>query len=430
MSFRRSQVAIAALFCFLGFQYGTWVSRVPYLKSHLGLSTVEVGLLLLAPGIGATVSFPLVARAIKQLGSRMLCLVSALALLVILAALAVVPNFGAAIVVLFLDGILIACLNVAMNAQGAELETRFERNTMARLHAVFSGGTFAAALLASAVTSFNGKLPVHFLIAGVLLLALLAVSWTGMLPEPAAAPPSDEAPAEKKKRGWAIPSMVVLGLGIAMIFSELTEGAMNDWSALYLRDVTHAATQVTPLGIATVSAMMVLARIFADSWRAKWGDKRVVLAGTALAAAGLTGALLAGGWLPALIGFACVGLGMAAVAPCIYVAAAKHGPEALALVAATGTAGLLVGPPVIGFVAGVSSLVWGMTVVVAAIVLVFISVTRIQLGPAAPSSPAPSSPAQSSPAQSSPAQQEVAEREVAEREVAEQAADGEAEVGV
>jgi MFS family permease len=389
MTFRRSQVAIAALFCFLGFQYGTWVSRVPYLKSHLGLSTIEVGLLLLAPGIGATVSFPLVARLMKQLGSRMLSITSALALLIVLAALSVAPNFAVAIVVLFFDGILIACLNVAMNAQGADLEAKFERNTMAKLHAVFSGGTFGSALLASAVTSSTDKLPLHFLIAGVILLGLLAVSWSGLLPASAPAEPA-AAPSEKKRR-WAIPSMVVLGLGIAMIFSELTEGAMNDWSALYLRDVTHAATSVTPLGIATVSAMMVLARLFADSWRAKWGDKRVVLAGTVLAGAGLAGALLAGGWLPALIGFACVGLGMAAVAPCIYVAAAKHGPDALALVAATGTAGLLVGPPIIGFVAGASSLVWGMTVVVVAIVLVFISVTRIQLGAAASSdSPASS----------------------------------------
>lgn len=386
MSFRRSQVAVAALFCFLGFQYGTWVSRVPYLKSHLGLSTVEVGLLLLAPGIGATVSFPLVARLMKQLGSRLLCITSAIALLVILAALSVAPDFAAAVVVLFLDGILIACLNVAMNAQGADLETKFERNTMAKLHAVFSGGTFGAALLASAVTSFNGTLPIHFLIAGVLLVAMLAVSWTGLLPSSPEPSAVEDAPAETTKSRWAIPSMVVLGLGIAMIFSELTEGAMNDWSALYLHDVTHAATSVTPLGIATVSAMMVLARLFADRWRARWGDKRVVLVGTVLAGVGLGGALLAGGWLPALIGFACVGLGMAAVAPCIYVAAAKHGPDALALVAATGTAGLLVGPPIIGFVAGASSLVWGMTVVVVAIVLVFISVTRIQLGSSTPDS--------------------------------------------
>jgi MFS family permease len=381
-SFRRSQVAVAALFCFLGFQYGTWVSRVPALKTHLGLSTTEIGLLLIAPGIGATVSFPLVARLMRQLGSRRLATVSAFAMLAVLAALAVAPNFWVAAVVLFFDGISIACLNVAMNAQGAALEARYERNTMARLHAVFSGGTFAAALLASAATAISGALPVHFAVAGVLLLALLTVSWTGTLPDDEPAAAEAEAPSETPKRRWAIPAAIVLWLCVAMVFGELTEGAMNDWSALYLRDVAHAATELTPLGIATVSAMMVLARLFADQWRARWGDKRVMLVGTALAAAGLGGALLLGGWAPALIGFACVGLGMAAVTPCIYVEAAKQGSNALALVASAGTAGLLVGPPIIGFVAGGSSLVWGMTVVVAAIVLIFLSTTQITFGAA------------------------------------------------
>jgi MFS family permease len=382
-SFRRSQVAIAALFCFLGFQYGTWVSRLPALKTHLDLSTAEVGLLLLAPGIGAAVSFPLVAWAIKQLGSRLLSIVSAFGLLAVLGALAVTPNLVVAMAVLFLDGILIACLNVGMNAQGAALEARSERNTMALLHALFSGGTFGAALLASGLTVVTESLPAHFAVAVVLLLALIAVSWSGTLAEDA---PAAAAP-EKKRRRWALPSLIVIWLCAAMVFTELTEGAMNDWSALYLRDVTHAAPSVTPLGIATVSGTMVLARLFVDRWRARWGDKRVVLSGTALAAVGLGGALLLGGWIPALIGFACVGLGMAAVTPCVYVAAARTGPEGLALVASMGTVGLLAGPPLIGVVASFSNLLWGMTVVVAAIVLIGLSVTRIRFTPASSAEP-------------------------------------------
>jgi MFS family permease len=376
-SFRRSQVAIAALFCFLGFQYGTWVSRMPALKTELDLSTAQVGLLLLAPGVGATVSFPLVARLMKRLGSRRLSTVSAFGLLMVLDALAGAPTMWAAMLVLFVDGILIACLNVAMNAQGAALEARYERNTMAKLHAVFSGGTFAAALFASAVTSISDHLAVHFGAATVLLVVLILVSWTGTLADETAAVTEPEPAAEKPRRRWAIPSAMVLWLCVAMAFAELTEGGMNDWSALYLRDVAHAATELTPLGIATVAAMMVLGRLFADQWRARWGDKRVVLGGTVLAAIGLAGALLLGGWIAALAGFACVGLGMAAVTPCIYVAAARQGPDTLALVAAMGTAGLLVGPPIIGFVAQGSSLVWGMAVVVAAIVLIFLSTTRI-----------------------------------------------------
>jgi MFS family permease len=158
---------------------------------------------------------------------------------------------------------------------------------------------------------------------------------------------------------------------------------MNDWSALYLRDVAHAATELTPLGIAIVSGMMLVARLFADGWRDRWGDKPVVIAGAILAACGLAVALLLGGVVPAMVGFACVGLGMAAVTPCIYVAAARLGPDSLALVAAMGTTGLLAGPPVIGFVANASSLVYGMTVVVAAALLVAVFVGQVRW-PSAP----------------------------------------------
>jgi MFS family permease len=119
----------------------------------------------------------------------------------------------------------------------------------------------------------------------------------------------------------------------------------------------------------------------------------VVLAGGVLAGVGLGSALLAGGVGPALAGFACVGLGMAATTPCIYVAAARLGPAALSWVATMGTAGLLTGPPLIGFVAHSSSLRWGMGVVVAATLLLTACTAAIRwpaAGPAAPATDAPS----------------------------------------
>lgn len=162
-----------------------------------------------------------------------------------------------------------------------------------------------------------------------------------------------------------------------MVFGTVTEGAMNDWSALYLKDVVNAAPELAPLGIAVVSVMMVAARIFADGWRTRFGDGRIVRIGSLLAGAGLALALLAGGVVPTLLGFACVGLGVAAVTPCIYVAAARQGSDALALVAATGTTGLLAGPAVIGFIADSSSLVWGMAAVAASAAVVSLCATRI-----------------------------------------------------
>ncbi|GGS46650.1 MFS transporter [Streptomyces griseoviridis] len=384
--FRRGQLAAAALFCSLGFQYATWAARIPAVKTDLGLSPSEVGVLLMAAGVGAAVSFPLVAWLMRRLGSRRLALLSQLCLALLLLALAAAPDYRTALLVMGVDGVLVGCLNVAMNAQGAALEARFERTTMARLHATFSAGSLLAALVASGMTAFTESVAAHFGVAVALLLALGAVARTGLLTEETAAP----APAPGRKKRWSrsLPSALTLWMCCAMVFGTVAEGAMNDWSALYLKDVAGASARLAPLGIAVVSGAMLLARLFADGRRERWGDRRVVLLGSALAATALACALLAGGVLPALIGFAFVGLGVAAVTPCVYAAAARQGSDALTLVAAMGTTGLLAGPPFIGFLADAGGLAWGMAAVAGSAAVVTLCATRIRWEPA----PAPAAP--------------------------------------
>ncbi|WP_328349934.1 MFS transporter [Streptomyces sp. NBC_00457] len=376
--FRRTQLAIAALFCFLGFQYATWASRLPALKTRLDLNAGEVGLLLVACGAGAAASFPLVTFLMKRLGTRLLALLSGLGLVAILLGLSAAPNYPVALLIICADGVAVGCLNVAMNAQGATLESTYGRTAMTQLHATFSAGAFLAALLSSGMNAVTSKIAPHFAAASVVLLVLLVCARPRLLADAA----KDEQPAEektaKKRRTFTRPSRVMLWLGCAMAFAEVVEGSMNDWSALYLKDVTGASAQVAPLGIAVISVMMVVARLLGDGWRSRWGDARVVRVGSAVAGTGLALALLTGGVVPALIGFACVGLGVAAVAPCLYVAAAAEGPQALSLVAALGTTGLLAGPALIGLVAGVSSLAWGMGVVAASAVIVSVCATRIR----------------------------------------------------
>ena len=365
-SFFRAKWSIAALFCFLGFQYGTWVSRLPALKTRLDLGAGEVGLLLMACGAGAAAAFPLVAVLMRRLGSRTLSLTSALALIVVLAALSVVPNYPLALLAVCADGVAVGCLNVAMNAQGAALESSYDRTAMSQLHATFSAGLLTAALLTSGVTSLTQSVPAHFTVAGAVLLMLLICARRGLLPDAPA--PTETAPTETERQGtrrWSLPSGLTLLMGAAMTFGTITEGAMNDWSTLYLKDTVKASSTVAPLGIAVVSATMLLARACADRWRERWGDGPVVRAGSALAAVGLGLALLTGGVPATLLGFACVGLGAAAITPCVYVAAAERGSDALSLVAAMGTTGLLAGPALIGFVATAGGLTLGMALVAA-----------------------------------------------------------------
>ncbi|MYS23465.1 MULTISPECIES: MFS transporter [unclassified Streptomyces] len=383
--FRQGQVAISALFFSLGFQYATWASRLPAIKSHLGLTAAEVGLLLMATGIGAVAAFPLVTMLMRRMGSKHLALASAAGLALLLLAMSALPDYPVALLVMACDGALVACLNVAMNAQGAALEVAHERNAMSKLHATFSGGSLAAALLASGMNAVTPTVAVHFAVAAALMLLVVGLPATGLLtadrPADSSGQEGRDGPdsGQDKQRGrWTLPSRVTLWLGAAMVFGTVTEGAMNDWSALYLKDVAKASAELAPMGIAVVSVMMVLARVFADGWRSRWGDGVIVRAGSALAGAGLALALLSGGVVPALIGFACVGLGIAAVTPCVYVAAAKQGSDALTVVATMGTVGLLAGPPVIGFIANASGLVWGLGAVAASAGLVSLCSTRIR----------------------------------------------------
>ncbi|GGW39482.1 MFS transporter [Streptomyces griseoloalbus] len=370
--FRRDQLATAALFFFLGFQYATWASRLPALKSRFDLSETQLGLLLMICGVGAAVAFPLIAHLMRRLGSRRLALWSALGLVAVLPALSAAGGYPLVLLVIFVDGVAVGCLNVAMNAQGAALESRHGRAAMAQLHASFSGGSLGGALLASGMNAVTHSLTAHFTVAAVLSVLLLAGARIRLPADDPAPGPGERKAAEGKKRSGVLTgaSRTALVLGCAMVFGTVTEGAMNDWSALYLTEETGASGQLAPLGIAVVSVMMVLARLVGDGWRGRWGDARMVRVGSAVAGTGLALALLTGGTWPALIGFACVGLGMATVTPCLYVAAAAQGPNALSLVAAMGTTGLLAGPALIGFVAGYTDLTVGMAVVAASAVLV------------------------------------------------------------
>ena len=379
--FRRSQVAIGALFLLLGFQYATWASRLPAVKARLGLSDAEVGLLLMACGVGAAASFPLVATLMKRFGSRALCIGSAAALCLLPLALGAAPDYAVALVIVCCDGVGVACLDVAMNAQGAELEERFGRNTMGKLHATFSGGSLFGALLAAAMNAATSSLEAHFAVAAVLLLLVLAYAQRDLLPLP---PQAEAAPTEaaaepvRKQRRFPLPTRITLWMGLAMAFGTIVEGAMNDWSALYLKNVAKAAAGLTPLGIAVFSITMVVARVCSDSWRKRWGDGRVVVLGSTLAGVGLTVAVLVGGVIPALAGFALVGLGIASVTPCVYVAAAGQGADALALVASLGTVGLLAGPGVIGLIASGGGLGWAMGAVAISAGIVALCTSRIR----------------------------------------------------
>ena len=354
----RSQLAVASLFGALGFSYGTWTSRLPAIKANLGLSTSQVSVVLLFAALGAIFSFPVTAAALHKLGSRGASLLSGVLLAVGLVVLGLAPSWAVACGVMCLYGVLASTMDVAMNAQGVEVERATGQPVMSRLHAVFSLGTMAGAFFASAITNATSSVPLHFAVAALVVLVATWLPRAGLI--------ADAKPIDGGTRSFALPRGAALLIGAMAFLGMIVEGSMVDWSTLYLTQRAGATQQVAPLGIASLQGTMLVTRWFGDRARVRWGARKLLFGGSLLACLSLTAALLIGGVAPALVGFGLFGIGVATVSPCVYAAGAREGGVALAAVMTLGSLGFLVGPLVIGAVAQATNLSWGLGVVAAA----------------------------------------------------------------
>ena len=203
--------------------------------------------------------------------------------------------------------------------------------------------------------------PVAHLTTTAVIAGTLALLVTGgMLSASADAVTSDVAPAR--------PRGILLTLGIMAFCVLLGEGAMADWSALYMRDITGAAAGVAAAGYAAFSLAMAMGRFAGDALTLRFGATPLVRGGGILAALGLVLALLSGSSWAAILGFAAAGAGFSVSFPLMLAKAGSlEGTSpgtAIATVSVFGYSGFLAGPPLIGFVSQATNLRGGLAVVV------------------------------------------------------------------
>jgi len=366
----RSQLAVASLFAALGFSYGTWTSRLPAIKASLGLSTSQVSVLFLCAALGSIFSFPVTAAALHKLGSRGASLLSGGLLAIALVGFGWVPTWTLACAVMGLYGVVASTMDVAMNAQGVEVERATGVPVMSRLHAAFSLGTMAGAFFAFCVTYFSTPVLPHFVVAALIVLAAVLLPRAGLI--------ADAQPIDGGTRTFALPRGAALLIGAMAFLGMIAEGSMVDWSTLYLKERVGASQHAATLGIVSLQGAMLVARWFGDGARVRWGARKLLFGGSLLAGASLAAALLIGGIVPALVAFGLFGIGVATVSPCVYAAGAREGGVALAAVMTLGSLGFLVGPLAIGAVAQATNLSWGMALVAAAAVALALLSRRVR----------------------------------------------------
>lgn len=361
----RQRAAITAIFAVNGAVYAALFARLPALADRLDLGPGALGFALLGAPLGLILAQPLTGALVATRGARPVLALAPLYLLaVVLPALA--PDLALFVVALVVAGAANGVLDVSMNVEGIEVERRLGRHLFNSLHGGFSLGALVGALAAGGAVALGLSPAVHLAVWGAAGAAVAAVAVAGL---PRSGPPPTAEDGRRRRMPRVSPRLAAIAAFAFCVL--LAEGAVFDWSAVYMVDVVGTGEALAPLALAAFSLAMGLGRIGADPLVARTGPARLARLGPLVAVAGLALALALATPAATVAGLGLMGIGLAATFPLALRAAGGPGQTAapeMAAVSTVGYTGFLTGPPVIGLLAAGVGLRGGLVLVVALLV--------------------------------------------------------------
>ncbi len=354
--------AVKSIFLICGLGMSSWAPMVPYAKERLQLNDASLGLLLLFLGGGAITMMPVSGWLSHRFGSRIVILIGSIILAVSLPLLLLTPGSLTLGIMLFVFGAALGTVDVAMNAHGVQVQNLKGNTIMSSLHGLFSVGGLVGALGLGVLIS-AGLHPVWAAVSiAVLMIIIVSNSYHSLLTASAEKNINGfVAHSEKANHGpgnWLTAGVIFLGTMCFIAF--LAEGAMLDWSAIFLRENRAVPEAFAGTGYAAFSIAMAAMRLMGDRIIAGFNSRVVVIAGSIVGAAGLLLAVLTPWTITAILGFLMLGSGAANIVPVFFSEAGRLPgvPPAIAIPAITtmGYAGQLAGPAALGYIAHRSSL--------------------------------------------------------------------------
>lgn len=335
-----------------GLCFATWASRIPSIQKNLVLTDAVLGAILFALPVGFFISLPFAGWLVSKAGSKKVVFFSGIAYSLSLVCIGASINVATVFLSLFSFGFFGNLVNISINTQAVNVERLFDKKLMSSFHGLWSLAGFAAAAIGTWMIGV-GLSPLHHFIAisGCFLVGHFICAFKLV---------TKDVSSGEARPILAMPDKSILGLGIIAFCSMMAEGAMFDWSGVYFIRVVKVEQGLIGLGYTTFMIAMAATRFLADRLSEQYGLKRMLQGSGVLTSLGLLLAVSFPGLIPALTGFFLIGMGVSSVVPLVYSAVGKSKTlspgVALAAVSSLGFMGLLLGPPLIGFIAEAASL--------------------------------------------------------------------------
>jgi predicted MFS family arabinose efflux permease len=348
---RLEQLSTRIVFFIAGFGMAAWAPLVPFAKARVGVDEGVLGLLLLCLGIGSIVTMPLAGALAARLGCRFVITVSALLLCLTLPLLASVSRLPLLVAALLVFGAGVGAIDVSMNIQAIIVERVSGRSMMSGFHGLFSFGGIAGAAGIAALLGAGASPLIATLVVTAGIVVALAIAAPHLLPY---------GSKSEGRPTFAFPRGIVLFIGVLCFIMFMTEGAVLDWSAVFLTSARGMETSYAGLGYAAFALTMTIGRLLGDRIVQRFGGTNIIIFGGLCAAVGFALVTVVLTWQVALLGYALVGMGCSNIVPVLFTSVGRQTimPESVAVSAITtlGYAGILVGPAAIGFAGHAASL--------------------------------------------------------------------------
>jgi len=332
-----------------GMGFGGWAAQVPRALARLHVDEGAFGLMLLGMGIGSILAMVFSGRLISRFGAPVLIRLGIAVFLATYVVLSTASSWGLFVAALLLFGAAGGLADVAMNAYAADVEAHKNWRVMASFHGMWSVGGLVGAAAGSFMLAVVSDLAQALVLSGCLAILFMTCQHNLVRLQ--------HRSSERTGKRWAIGQVtLVLGILAAVCFSA--EGAVRDWSSLFMANEVQASIARAGWGFAAFSATMALCRLSGDWVRSRFGERRVVVLSGIIAVIGYALAVGFTNYPLAVAGFALVGLGLSNVVPILVSAAGRTASpgSSIAIVVSAGYAGYLASPPILGFIASQTSL--------------------------------------------------------------------------
>jgi MFS family permease len=331
--------------------FGAWLPRIPDIQRALGLGSADLALALLGMPIGILLTLPFAGRFVAYVGARATILYGFPVFLALVWLPTTSWNLTALFFFLAIVGIALATLELGLNVMADAVEKETRSLIMSTCHGFWSLGIMLGNLIGAGLAGLH--LPPHLTVILVAAIVLLpSMAFARGLPNLKG---GAHDPMQARSTPFRLPGGALLAVCAFTFGVTITEGAVADWSAVFLRDVFNAGSMQAGLGYSVFAVMVAAGRFFGDRLKARYGPVRLARACGLANVLGLVLLYLSPDTAVALLGFAAMGLGVSVGFPLAVTAAAsltdRPSASSVAILSFVALLGFLVGPPVIGFVA-------------------------------------------------------------------------------